>query len=353
LEIKFVSKPDVQFLWDEIFRDDCYRRHGLKIDTNATVIDVGGNIGMFAMYASGIASDGHVFVLEPIPKTFQVLKMNLQKNILASVKCLDAETSAEALLQSSSSSSDSSNDSESPSVTAYNVGVSDGTINSATFTFYPRAAGWSSLSPDANETTDNVRRFMEASLGGPVGDGSRSDGSNSDYSNGDASDDAALTALHPLASIGKKLLAFATGRSAGENVVTKLLRSVAKFIFTAVTFLVTQYLLSGKKEHKCPLVTVSDVIRQNNLTHVDFLKIDVERAEFQTLKGVEKYHRKIIKQIAAEVHDDSEANGFGLTDFVDLLTDKDTGFDFEKNKVFAEQPPNLTGGTLWNVYARR
>ena len=29
------------------------------------------------------------------------------------------------------------------------------------------------------------------------------------------------------------------------------------------------------------------------------------------------------------------------------------GFGFDREKVIAEQPEDLIGGTLWNVYARR
>ena len=41
-------------------------------------------------------------------------------------------------------------------VWAYNCGASDGTESSAKFTFYPHAAGWSTMSPDDVETADNV-----------------------------------------------------------------------------------------------------------------------------------------------------------------------------------------------------
>ena len=58
-----------------------------------------------------------------------------------------------------------------------------------------------------------------------------------------------------------------------------------------------------------------------------------------------------------EVHD---GDGDGLRAVLDLLTapTRDSkigsgGFGFDTKNVVAEQPDELVGGTLWNVYARR
>ena len=128
----------------------------------------------------------------------------------------------------------------------------------------------------------------------------------------------------------------------------------------------TAYLLGGKTDLECPLVTVSDVIRANGLWlenddstryAVDFLKIDVERGELAALRGIDAEHRGSIRQIAMEVHD---GDGDGLRAVLDLLTapTRDSiigsgGFGFDTKNVIAEQPDELVGGTLWNVYARR
>jgi hypothetical protein len=57
--------------------------------------------------------------------------------------------------------------------------VSDGSEPSARFTFYPRAAGWSSMHPDDSETAANLTQFVEATLradGGNSEDGSSTGG---------------------------------------------------------------------------------------------------------------------------------------------------------------------------------
>ena len=195
--MRFVSRPDVQFLYDEIFVDECYAKHGLEIREGATVIDVGGNIGMFALYAARKAGvSGRVFALEPIPRTFAALRENVTNNVSSGfflplqksgaddgcrVACLDAKDAAAALRavprttrartndddeegSSAKVSSDGKGHFVNENVVAYNVGVSDGVANAATFTFYPRAAGWSSLAPDDAETRANVARFAAARL---------------------------------------------------------------------------------------------------------------------------------------------------------------------------------------------
>ena len=416
--MRFVSRPDVQFLYDEIFVDECYAKHGLEIREGATVIDVGGNIGMFALYAARKAGvSGRVFALEPIPRTFAALRENVTNNVGfflplkksgadddgRRVACLDAKDAAAALRavprttrtndDDEGSSAKVSSDRKgkgkghfvNKTVVAYNVGVSDGVANAATFTFYPRAAGWSSLAPDDAETRDNVARFAAARLalrGNGDGDGG--------LLNRDAKKSAAnasAAALHPLASLGAKLLAFAEGgdddsdddddddasRKQKKTVadflrrgLVRVARAVARLFFSLAVSLVTAYLLGGKTDLECPLVTVSDVIRANGLWledddstryAVDFLKIDVERGELAALRGIDAEHRGSIRQIAMEVHD---GDGDGLRAVLDLLTapTRDSkigsgGFGFDKKNVVAEQPDELVGGTLWNVYARR
>ena len=388
--MRFVSRPDVQFLYDEIFADECYAKHGLAIREGATVIDVGGNIGMFALYAEMKAgAKGRVYALEPIPRTFAALRENVTRNAEepSRVACLDAKDAEAALSSRRVSSSSDAN------VVAYNVGVSDGATSAATFAFYPRAAGWSSLAPDESETKANVQRFVEKRLSGAK---KKARGGEDD--DGDT-DDTRLAALHPLASLGAKLLAFADGDDGDEResassrtgrnkngaekrerayafpvlLARRLARRLARLAFSLAVGLVTAYLLGGKTERECPLVTVSDVIRANGLirgfgaatdenTHendepekpyaVDFLKIDVERNELATLRGIDRTHRGQIAQIAMEVHDD-ERNG--LQTVIDLLTAPASGdgFGFPKTRVVAEQPDELKGGSLWNVYARR
>ena len=73
MTVHYVSPPDVQFLYDEIFAESCYLKHGVTLRSTDAVIDVGGNIGMFAMFAARKCTRGKVITLEPIPPTYAAL----------------------------------------------------------------------------------------------------------------------------------------------------------------------------------------------------------------------------------------------------------------------------------------
>lgn len=50
------------------------------IEDNSTVIDIGGNIGSFSLYAGSSARNTKVYVYEPLPKTFDLLSENIRIN---------------------------------------------------------------------------------------------------------------------------------------------------------------------------------------------------------------------------------------------------------------------------------
>ena len=51
-----------------------------------------------------------------------------------------------------------------------------------------------------------------------------------------------------------------------------------------------------------PVRTLSSVIREQGITSVDYLKIDVEGCEISVLEGIEEIHWPIFRQIAIEAH---------------------------------------------------
>ena len=51
-----------------------------------------------------------------------------------------------------------------------------------------------------------------------------------------------------------------------------------------------------------PVRTLSSVIREQGITSVDYLKIDVEGSEISVLEGIEEMHWSIVNQIAIEAH---------------------------------------------------
>ncbi|NEE29331.1 FkbM family methyltransferase, partial [Streptomyces sp. SID7982] len=93
----------------------------------------------------------------------------------------------------------------------------------------------------------------------------------------------------------------------------------------------------------CRVRTFSEIIEQEALDRIDLLKIDVEGAEHEVLKGIRPQHWPLIRQLAIELHD---VDG-RLAEVQALL--KGHGYD-----VVCEQDSSLLHDTvLYNVYARR
>lgn len=53
----------------------------------------------------------------------------------------------------------------------------------------------------------------------------------------------------------------------------------------------------------CPISTLSDLIEQHSLRHVDLIKIDCEGDELLVLRGIRAQHWPLIQQLVLEVHD--------------------------------------------------
>lgn len=71
------AKADVEYLYQEIFEQGCYERHGIELPRAAVVIDVGANVGLFSLRVLKRAPDATVYCVEPAPPTFACLVKNL------------------------------------------------------------------------------------------------------------------------------------------------------------------------------------------------------------------------------------------------------------------------------------
>jgi len=92
---------------------------------------------------------------------------------------------------------------------------------------------------------------------------------------------------------------------------------------------------------KCRLKTVSQIIAENKIAKVDYLKIDVEEAELAVLNGINAEDWSKISQIAIEVHDVD-----GRLDYIkDLLASK--GYS-----VVVNQSEDAQNTQLYDLYAR-
>jgi len=95
-------------------------------------------------------------------------------------------------------------------------------------------------------------------------------------------------------------------------------------------------------ELPCELRTVSDVLRDEGIDRVDLLKLDVEMAELDVLKGIEDEDWPAIRQVAGELHLEEDGRGR----FAAMLRER--GFD-----VAVTQEPSMEGTPVHLFYAVR
>jgi FkbM family methyltransferase len=144
-------------------------------------------------------------------------------------------------------------------VTPFKLGLSDAP-RTVTFTYFPYSAGWSTMYPNWQpEFLESVENSLKAEQHMPL----------------------------PLRLMMKV---------PGLNTLSaKLMRKVQ--------------LRSVQVEAK--LETLSEMIRRTGVDRIDLLKIDVERAEWDVLNGLEEQHWPLVRQMVVEVqidHDPDNAN---------------------------------------------
>jgi amino acid adenylation domain-containing protein/FkbM family methyltransferase len=104
-------------------------------------------------------------------------------------------------------------------------------------------------------------------------------------------------------------------------------------------------LMAGRFESEiltCRMSTLSEVLREEGITSIDLLKIDVEKSELDVLQGIRDEDWSKIRQLVLEVHDlDHHLARIGS-----LLRQK--GYE-----VAVEEIPLLKGSGLYNLYAVR
>ncbi len=71
------SRHDTHFLFKEIFERHCYEQHGISVNNGDVVLDIGANVGMFALSLMERFRDLKIVCAEPVPNTYACLERNL------------------------------------------------------------------------------------------------------------------------------------------------------------------------------------------------------------------------------------------------------------------------------------
>jgi FkbH-like protein/FkbM family methyltransferase len=118
LEIVHLNQYETDYVYKEIFEDQCYLKHGVRLRDGATVVDIGANIGLFSLFVMSRCTNPRIYAFEPAPVVYDLLKANC--------------------------------DAYGSNVRAVNAGVSD-KPKSATLTFYEKSSVFSGFHSDETE----------------------------------------------------------------------------------------------------------------------------------------------------------------------------------------------------------
>ena len=128
LAVAHQNEAETRHFYDDIFAHRSYVKHGIRIPDGGCVLDVGGNIGLFTLFAHTEAKNVRIFTFEPAPPLFEIIQRNVAEHGIRS--------------------------------TVLNVGLSN-VERDAPFTFYPHSAGMSSFHPDEAEERHNLKTIIE------------------------------------------------------------------------------------------------------------------------------------------------------------------------------------------------
>ena len=128
LEIACQSEMEAHHIYEDLFVQKVYFKHGISLWDGACVFDVGGNIGLFTLFVHQHFRELSTYTFEPAPPLFAILQANTRHCDGALCKL-------------------------------FNYGLSD-TSGVAELTFYPYSSGMSSFYGDADEEKDVLRTIF-------------------------------------------------------------------------------------------------------------------------------------------------------------------------------------------------
>ncbi len=79
LEVRVGDRHEADLIHREIFEDRVYLRHGVRLAEDATVLDVGANIGLFTLFVADRVAGARVLAFEPVPAVHERLRANVER----------------------------------------------------------------------------------------------------------------------------------------------------------------------------------------------------------------------------------------------------------------------------------
>jgi amino acid adenylation domain-containing protein/FkbM family methyltransferase len=91
--VAHLNRNETEYIYHEIFVQQAYLRHGIRLSDGDCVVDAGANIGLFTIFANRVARDLRMLAFEPNPAAYDCLKANAEAWGVQ-VKCLPHGLSA-------------------------------------------------------------------------------------------------------------------------------------------------------------------------------------------------------------------------------------------------------------------
>eukprot|EP00475_Leptophrys_vorax_P020625 TRINITY_DN2826_c0_g1_i3.p1 TRINITY_DN2826_c0_g1~~TRINITY_DN2826_c0_g1_i3.p1 ORF type:complete len:263 (-),score=89.12 TRINITY_DN2826_c0_g1_i3:16-804(-) len=228
-----------------------------------TVFDVGANVGLFSVYLLTNFKNMNIRCFEPIPQLYRIAKMNLERFVEAGKGKFEI----------------------------FNMGLSNENVDEIEFTFDPHMTVASSLFESQMEEDTKME--------------------------GKVSDIPKLCRA-VISDLGTFQL---LPNWFVEFVCAGLELPVIQwfFVFPAICYVIIFAIKRAFKKQKvsCTLKRLSSVLEtMQPEMKIDLIKIDVEGAEFDVLKGIDDKHYKLIEQAVVEVHDVGNTRVSQIVDFL-------------------------------------
>lgn len=78
MTIAHLNQNETKFVYEEIFAEKSYLRHGITLQDGDCIFDVGANIGLFSLFVAQHCHNSVIYAFEPIPPVFEVLRLNCE-----------------------------------------------------------------------------------------------------------------------------------------------------------------------------------------------------------------------------------------------------------------------------------
>lgn len=77
-EVCHKNRYETAYVWREIFEEGVYLKYGVTLSDDAVVVDVGANIGLFALFVQRRCPRGRVIAVEPGPELCCIIRCNTE-----------------------------------------------------------------------------------------------------------------------------------------------------------------------------------------------------------------------------------------------------------------------------------